>query len=44
LKQKPLSSVQAVPELIKEETGLAFGKDLFSFAIGGITGDGLKMA
>ncbi|MCL2376477.1 MAG: FAD-dependent oxidoreductase [Defluviitaleaceae bacterium] len=32
------------PEMIKEETGYEFGKTLFSFAIPGMTGDGLKMA
>lgn len=32
------------PELIKEETGYTFGKDMFNFAIPGIVGDGLKMA
>lgn len=32
------------PELIKEETGYTFGKDMFNFAIPGIMGDGLKMA
>lgn len=31
-------------ELIKEETGYDHGKDLFSFAIPGLTGDGLRMA
>ena len=32
------------PEMIKELTGYEHGKDLFSFAIPGIMGDGLKMA
>lgn len=32
------------PEIIKEETGFTFGKDMFNFAIPGIVGDGLKMA
>lgn len=32
------------PEMIKEETGFTFGKDMFNFAIPGIMGDGLKMA
>ncbi len=31
-------------KLIKEETGLNHGDDLFSFAIPGLMGDGLKMA
>lgn len=31
-------------EMIKEETGLEQGKDVFNFAVPGITGDGLKMA
>lgn len=31
-------------KLIKEETGLNHGEDLFSFAIPGLMGDGLKMA
>lgn len=31
-------------QLIKEETGLEHGENLFSFAIPGILGDGLKMA
>jgi fumarate reductase flavoprotein subunit len=31
-------------ELIKEETGFEHGKDLFSFAIPGLLGDGMKMA
>lgn len=31
-------------ELIQEETGFHHGEDLFSFAIPGLTGDGLKMA
>ena len=30
--------------LIKEETGMEHGKDLFSFAIPGLIGDGMKMA
>ena len=34
----------ASPEMIKEKTGFEFGKDMFNFAIPGITGDGLKMA
>lgn len=34
----------ANPELIKKETGLDFGKNLFSFAIPGLVGDGLRMA
>ena len=34
----------ASPELIKEETGFTFGKDMFNFAIPGIVGDGLRMA
>lgn len=32
------------PEMIKEETGLEFGKTVFNFAIPGIMGDGLRMA
>ena len=32
------------PEMIKQETGYTFGKDMFNFAIPGITGDGLRMA
>ncbi len=32
------------PQMIKEETGLEFGKTVFNFAIPGITGDGLRMA
>ncbi len=32
------------PEMIHQETGYTFGKDMFSFAIPGITGDGLRMA
>lgn len=32
------------PELIRQETGFTFGKDMFNFAIPGIMGDGLKMA
>ncbi|WMJ90118.1 FAD-dependent oxidoreductase [Anaerocolumna sp. MB42-C2] len=31
-------------QLIQEETGLKHGEDLFSFAIPGLTGDGMKMA
>ncbi len=31
-------------ELIKEETGFTHGKDLFSFAIPGLMGEGLRMA
>lgn len=31
-------------KLIREETGLEHGKDLFSFRIPGVTGDGLRMA
>ncbi len=31
-------------ELIKKETGYTHGKDMFSFAIPGIMGDGLRMA
>jgi len=31
-------------EMIKEHTGMEYGKDLFSFAIPGLVGDGLKMA
>lgn len=34
----------ASPEMIKEYTGFEFGKNMFNFAIPGITGDGLKMA
>ena len=34
----------ANPEMIKEYTGFEFGKNMFNFAIPGITGDGLKMA
>jgi fumarate reductase flavoprotein subunit len=30
--------------MIKEETGLVHGEDLFSFAIPGLVGDGMKMA
>ena len=32
------------PEMIKEEIGFTYGKDMFNFAIPGIVGDGLKMA
>ena len=32
------------PEMIKEFTGLTWGKDLFSFRIPGNVGDGIKMA
>lgn len=32
------------PEMIKEHTGLTWGKDLFSFRIPGNVGDGIKMA
>lgn len=32
------------PEMIKEETGLEFGRTVFNFAIPGIMGDGLRMA
>jgi len=32
------------PQMIQEETGYEFGKTIFSFAIPGMTGDGLKMA
>lgn len=32
------------PEMIKQETGFTFGKDMFNFAIPGIVGDGLRMA
>ena len=31
-------------EMIREYTGYTFGKDLFSFQIPGVTGDGLRMA
>ena len=31
-------------EMIKEETGYKFGEDMFSFAVPGLTGDGLRMA
>lgn len=31
-------------QLIKEETGFNFGENLFSFAIPGLVGDGMKMA
>jgi fumarate reductase flavoprotein subunit len=34
----------ANPEMIHQETGYTFGKDMFNFAIPGITGDGLRMA
>ncbi len=34
----------ANPEMIYKETGYTFGKDMFNFAIPGITGDGLRMA
>lgn len=34
----------ANPEMIKAETGFTYGKDMFSFAIPGIMGDGLRMA
>lgn len=34
----------ANPEIIKQETGYTFGKDMFSFAIPGLVGDGIKMA
>ncbi len=32
------------PEFIKEQTGYTYGKDMFNFAIPGVTGDGIKMA
>lgn len=32
------------PEFIKEHVGLEWGKDLFSYRIPGLTGDGIKMA
>ncbi len=32
------------PEFIKEYTGFEWGKDLFSYRIPGLTGDGIKMA
>lgn len=32
------------PQLILEETGYHYGEDLFSFAIPGLVGDGLRMA
>ncbi len=32
------------PEMLKEHTGLTWGKDLFSFRIPGNVGDGIKMA
>lgn len=32
------------PEMIQKYTGFTFGKDMFNFAIPGITGDGLRMA
>jgi fumarate reductase flavoprotein subunit len=32
------------PEMIKKYTGYEFGKDLFSFRIPGLNGDGIKMA
>lgn len=32
------------PQMIKEETGYDFGKTIFSFAIPGMKGDGIKMA
>lgn len=32
------------PQMIKEETGLDFGKTIFNFAIPGMKGDGLQMA
>ena len=32
------------PKMIKEYTGLTWGKDLFSFRIPGLVGDGIKMA
>ena len=34
----------ANPEMIYQETGYTFNKDMFNFAIPGITGDGLRMA
>lgn len=34
----------ANPELIKEHTGYTWGEDLFSFAIPGTVGDGIRMA
>ncbi|MBR0087476.1 MAG: FAD-dependent oxidoreductase, partial [Lachnospiraceae bacterium] len=34
----------ANPEMIYKETGYTYGKDMFNFAIPGITGDGLRMA
>jgi fumarate reductase flavoprotein subunit len=32
------------PEMIKKFTGYEYGKDLFSFRVPGLTGDGLRMA
>ncbi|MBR3309156.1 MAG: FAD-dependent oxidoreductase [Lachnospiraceae bacterium] len=32
------------PEMIKEECGFTFGKDMFNFAIPGLKGDGLHLA
>ncbi|MCL6479423.1 MAG: FAD-dependent oxidoreductase [Peptococcaceae bacterium] len=32
------------PEMIKQHTGFEWGKDLFSFRIPGLTGDGIRMA
>lgn len=32
------------PQMIKEETGYAFGETIFNFAIPGMKGDGIKMA
>ena len=34
----------ANPEMIKEETGYIWGKDMFNFAIPGNVGDGIRMA
>lgn len=34
----------ANPELIREETGFTWGKDMYNFAIPGNVGDGVKMA
>lgn len=32
------------PDMIRQETGYTFGRDMFNFAIPGLTGDGIRMA
>ena len=34
----------ANPDMIREETGYIYGKDMFNFAIPGLLGDGIRMA